>query len=72
MKLLVKVVPKASRNAVKVENGRLKIYVSAAPEKGKANAAVLELLAEHLGVPKRKIILLKGETSPLKTFEILP
>lgn len=71
MKLDVKVVPKASRNAVKEEGGRFKVYVTAPPEKGKANAAVLELLSRYFGVKKQKVVLLKGETSPFKTIEIL-
>jgi uncharacterized protein (TIGR00251 family) len=71
VKLDVKVIPKASRNAVKEEAGRLKVYVTAPPEKGKANAAVLELLSRYFGVKKQKVILLKGATSPHKTIEIL-
>jgi uncharacterized protein len=71
MKLDVKVVPKASRNAVKDEGGRLKVYVTAAPEKGKANAAVITVLAKHLGVKKNQVVLIQGETSPRKVFEIL-
>ena len=71
MKLDIKVVPKASRNAVKEESGRLKVYVTAAPEKGKANAAVVDVLAKHFGVKRQNIRLVKGETSPRKSFEIL-
>jgi uncharacterized protein len=72
MKLDVKVVAGASRNAVKQEGGRLKVYVTAPPEKGKANAAVIDVLAKHLGVKKNHIQLIKGLTSPQKSFEILP
>jgi len=44
--------------------------VTAAPEKGKANAAVIEVLAEALGLPKSALRIVSGETSPLKTVEI--
>ncbi len=66
----VKVIPKAGRNAVKEEAGRLKVYVTAPPENGKANGAVIELLADHFGVKKRNIVIVRGETSPLKVIEI--
>jgi uncharacterized protein (TIGR00251 family) len=71
MKLDVKVVSGASRNAVKSENGRLKIYVTAPPEKGRANVAVIEVLAKHLGIKKQNVVLVKGKAGPQKTFEIL-
>jgi len=44
--------------------------VTAAPEKGKVNAAVIEVLAEALGLPKSALRIVSGETSPLKTVEI--
>ncbi len=44
--------------------------MTAAPEKGKANAAVVEVLAEALGLPKSALRIVSGETSPLKTVEI--
>lgn len=49
---------------------RLKVQVTAAPERGKANAAVIEVLAKALGIPKSAIRLTAGQTSPLKTVEI--
>src|SRR5204863_8043434 len=71
MKLALKVVPKASRNRVVGWIGdRLKIAVSAAPERGKANDAVIETLAAQLGISPQRIRLVSGATSPLKTVEI--
>jgi uncharacterized protein YggU (UPF0235/DUF167 family) len=71
VKLAVKVTPKASRNAVLGWHGEtLKIAVTAVPERGKANAAVVELLAGALRVPKRAITLLRGDTQGQKLFEI--
>jgi len=71
MKLPLKVVPKASRNRVVGWVGeRLKIQVTAPPERGKANDAVVEILAEALGLPSARVRIVAGETSPLKTVEI--
>jgi len=49
-----------------VQVGRLKIDVHAPPEKGKANKAVIALLAEQFGLAKSAIVLLSGEASPKK------
>ncbi len=71
MRLLLKVVPKASRARVVGWLGnRLKISVTEPPERGKANAEVVKLLAKALGVEPRRIRLVGGERSPLKTVEI--
>ena len=70
-RLHLKVVPKASRNRIVGWVGdRLKVQITAAPEKGKANAAVVEVLAEALGLPKSALRIAAGETSPLKTVEV--
>ena len=54
--LPVKVQPGARRNAiVGAHAGALKVAVNAAPEQGKANAAVIELLAEQLQLPRSKL-----------------
>ena len=52
------------RDAILGEHaGALKVSVCAAPDKGKANKAVLALLAEGLGVAKSAVSLVSGETS---------
>jgi len=48
----------------------LRVRVTAVPDKGKANAAVIALLAMALGVPKSSIALVSGETARLKTVRI--
>ena len=70
--LTLKVIPKASKNEIIPAAGDapLKVKVTAPPEKGKANAAVCELLAEAFGVPKRNVQLVSGETSRTKTVAI--
>ncbi len=59
----------ARRNEVSGEQeGMLKVSVTRAPEKGKANRAIVELIASRLGLRKSQIELLSGETSPQKRF----
>jgi uncharacterized protein (TIGR00251 family) len=48
----------------------LKVRVRAAPEKGKANTAIEQLLAKALGVPGSAVSVEKGETQRIKTVRI--
>lgn len=65
--LAVKVVPASSKTAIVGQlNGMLKIKLSAAPEKGKANQCLINFLAERLGVRKNAVSILSGATSPVK------
>ena len=60
----VKVSAGASRDRILGEHdGAVKLSVSAAPEKGKANKAVCALLARTLGVAKSQVSVVAGETS---------
>jgi uncharacterized protein (TIGR00251 family) len=71
LRLHLKVVPKASRDRVVGWVGdRLKVQVTAAPERGKANDAVIGVLAAALGLARSQVRIVAGETSPLKTVEI--
>jgi uncharacterized protein YggU (UPF0235/DUF167 family) len=49
----------------------LRVRVSAVPDKGKANASVVALLARALGVPKSAIRVASGETARLKTVAVI-
>lgn len=61
----------ARRNAVTgTHDGALKISVSQAPEKGKANSAIIEVLADALKISKNRIELYSGQTSSQKKFLI--
>jgi hypothetical protein len=53
-----------------MENGELRVSVSAPPEGGRANQAVAALLAEALGLKSRAVLLTRGAGSRRKTFEI--
>lgn len=66
----VYVQPKAGSNRISVIDGRIKVYVTAAPEKGRANKAVIEVLARELGVPKRVVSIRSGERSRTKLIEV--
>ena len=69
--LPVKAQPGARRNAVVGEHaGALKVAVTQKPELGKANEAIVEVLAKHLGIAKSKIELMSGSTSKNKSFLI--
>ena len=69
--IAVRVTPKASRNAIKEEDGVLRVYVTTVPEDGKANAAVVKLLSKAVGVPKSRLDLVRGHTSRDKVFLVL-
>ena len=63
----LKVIPKAKRNSIiGIHQGRLKVSVTQAPEKGKANQAVIQFLAKELGIKKSQLALVSGETSQTK------
>lgn len=74
--LRLKVIPKASRSAIEgvftdAEGvNHLKVKVTAAPEDGKANKAVIELLAKTFHIPKSKIEIVSGSTSQFKTVSL--
>lgn len=70
-RLAIKVVPGASQDRIAGWLGEaLKIRVRAQPEKGKANAAVIALLAAALGVPAKNLRICSGHTSSAKMVEI--
>lgn len=74
--LFIRVTPKSARGQIgglyTGADGKLSLQVKvrAQPEKGKANEAAIELLAEVLGLPKRTFAITAGETDRLKTVRI--
>lgn len=69
--LAVKVQPRASATALAGTDPEwLRIRLQAPPVDGKANKALLVYLAKTLGVPKRSLTLMSGETSRLKRVGI--
>lgn len=70
-RLRLRVKPGARRSEiVGVHGGALKVSVNAAPERGRANAAVVELLAEVLGVPRASVSIVAGESSQDKVVVV--
>jgi uncharacterized protein (TIGR00251 family) len=67
--LSVRAQPGARRSAIRGEqHGMLKVSVTQAPEKGKANKALIALLSKELSLRKSQIGLISGATSPEKRF----
>ncbi len=71
----VRVTPKSSRDGVDgieptAQGAALKVRVRAVPDKGAANTAVAETLADWLRVPKSTVALVSGSTSRVKMLAI--
>jgi len=69
--LPVKAQPGAKQNAIRGErDGALCVAVTQVAEKGKANKAIVEVLAKGLGLKRSQVDLLGGETAAQKKFLI--
>jgi uncharacterized protein len=72
MRIYVRVTPRAGKNEVlKISEGEYKVKVTAPPEKGKANVAVVKLLADFFRVPKSSITIIGGKSTRVKLIEIV-
>jgi len=83
MKIICHITPHAKENKIEKQqtlslgegeansSELYKIYVTAAPEQGKANKKMFELLAEYFKVSKSQIRIVKGEISRNKIVEVL-
>lgn len=61
----------ARRNGISGEfAGSLRVSVTQAPEKGKANGAIIDVIAEQLKLRRNQIELIAGQTSPQKKFRV--
>ena len=71
MRVAIRVKPRASRPGIeRAADGTLVVSVHEAPDAGRANAAVVEALAAHFGVAKRRVRIVRGLTSRGKLVEI--
>ena len=68
--ITVRVTPRAARNAVEEGPEGLRVSVTTVPEDGKANKAVIKLLAEALGLAKSRLTLVRGATARDKVFRL--
>ncbi|MDX6611403.1 MAG: uncharacterized protein QOD75_589 [Blastocatellia bacterium] len=67
----VRVVPRASRSKIAGEHdGALRIRVTAPPVDGAANEEVIRLLAKALGVTRRNVEIVSGQTSKTKRIKV--
>lgn len=67
----MKVTPRAGKNEVlKISEGEYKVKVTAPPEKGKANEAVIKLLANYFDAPKSSVSIIAGKSTRVKLIEI--
>lgn len=65
--LRIKVVPASSRTVlVGVLDGMLKLKITTAPEKGKANKNIVAFLAKKLGVKRQAVTITAGVSNPVK------
>jgi hypothetical protein len=72
MLIKVKAKPRAKEEYVKrLGEDFYEVAVKEVPEKGRANARIVELLSKYFGVKKDRIKLVVGETSKSKLFQIL-
>ena len=70
-RLRLRVLPGAGRTGIVGRHGDAwKLRVTSPPERGRANAAVLRLLADALGVPERSLVLVSGHASREKIVEL--
>ena len=68
----VKIVPGSSRTAIcGLLNGMVKIKISAAPEKGKANQCLLDFLSKRLDVKNKAVSIILGQINPVKQVQVL-
>lgn len=68
----MRVTPRAARDeVVGWEGGILRVRVTAPPVDGRANRAVLALVAETLGVPRSSVLLVRGERGRDKLVRVV-
>jgi len=70
MKIQVKVKPNSKTEELSQEGDIFIVKVREPPKQGKANQAVIKLLAEHFGVPQSQVRILSGFRSKDKLVEV--
>ena len=71
MKIQVKVKPNAKTEEISQKGDNFMVRVKEPPKEGRANQAVIKLLAEHFGVPQSQVKILSGFKSKNRVVEIL-
>ena len=70
MKIKVKVKPNSKSEEVSQDGDTFIVKVKEPPKEGKANQAVIKLLAQHFGVPQSQVRILGGFRSRNKVIEV--
>ena len=71
MKYIIHVIPRSSKNLItEMDDGTLRIKLTAAPVDNEANIKLIKLLSEHLDVAKSKIKIVSGLTSKNKIVDV--
>jgi uncharacterized protein (TIGR00251 family) len=71
MKVLIRVKPNSKAEGIVQEGDIFTVRVREPPREGKANQAVIKLLAQHYGVPMSQIRILSGIRSRNKVIELI-
>ena len=72
MKITVQLRPGAKQASIeKIDEGQYKVWVTAVPERGKANAAMVKLLADYFHVSKSAVRIIIGKIAREKLVEIV-
>lgn len=69
MRVQIKTIPNAKKESIIEADGVFVVRVNVVLEKGKANEAVIKLLAKHFGVARNKLKIVRGITSRIKVVE---
>jgi len=72
VKIAVRVKPRSRVEEVSREGDSYVVRVKEPPVEGRANRAVLRLLASHLGVPESRLRIVSGFSSRNKVIEVIP
>jgi uncharacterized protein (TIGR00251 family) len=71
VRLDVYIQPRASKTELAgMHDGVIKIRIAAAPVENAANRALIDFVAEHLGIAKRSVRVVSGDTSRRKVLEL--
>ena len=70
MRITVKVTPRSSQKKIIEAGDILKVYVHESAQDGKANQAVMKMIAKHFSVPKSQVRIVRGEKNRSKIVDI--
>jgi uncharacterized protein (TIGR00251 family) len=72
MRIYIKVIPRSSQNKVeKISEGEYRVRLTAPPVDGKANEALIKILADYFGVAKSSILIVGGKSTQRKMVDVL-